>query len=132
MSHNCLKLLTLCPYELIKILNTFISIKFKHNVYQQCIRLHVNPLLRRLCFYWCLSFRLPATLIKHSIHVTTVFHRIKFDSTYRAFGYHCSLRQYDVISRWRWRLPGTLTEFLRPSPPLLHWWFQLHSPSISP
>ena len=40
----------------------------------------------------------------------TLFHRIKFDSTYRAFGYHCSLRQYDVISRWCWRLTGTLTE----------------------
>ena len=64
MSHNYLKLLTLCPYELIKMLNMFISIKFKHGVYQQCIRLHVNPLLRRLCFYWCLSFRLPAALIK--------------------------------------------------------------------
>ena len=30
----------------------------------------------------------------------------KFDSTYRAFGYHCSLHQYDVISRWHWRLTG--------------------------
>ena len=47
----------------------------------------------------------------------TSLHRIKkFDSTYRAFGYHCSLRQYDVISRQRWRLTGTLTEFLRPGP----------------
>ena len=44
----------------------------------------------------------------------TLFHRIKFDSTYRAFG---SLRQYDVISRWHWRLTGMLTEFLRPGPP---------------
>ena len=47
----------------------------------------------------------------------TLFHRIKFDSTYRAFGYHCSLRQYDVMSRWCWRLTGMLTEFLRPDPP---------------
>ena len=29
MSHNYLKLLTLCPYELIKMLNMFISIKFE-------------------------------------------------------------------------------------------------------
>ena len=49
----------------------------------------------------------------------TLFHRIKFDSTYRAFGYHCSLCQYDVIYRWRWRLTGMLTEFLRPGPPPL-------------
>ena len=50
MSHNNLKLLALCPYELIKRLNMFISIKFKHGVYQQCIRLHVNPLLKGYVF----------------------------------------------------------------------------------
>ena len=55
---------------------------------------------------------------------------------YRALGCHCSLHQCDAISRWCWRLMGMLTEFLRlpplsPSSPL-HWWFQLHSPSVSP
>ena len=43
---------------------------------------------------------------------------MKFDSTYRAFGCRCSLHQCDAISRWCWRLTGTLTEFLRlPLPP---------------
>ena len=48
-----------------------------------------------------------------SMHVATVFLRVKFDSTYRAFDCCCSLRQCDAISRWRSRLTGTLTEFLR-------------------
>ena len=67
MSHNYLKLLTICPYELFKMLNMFISIKFEHRVlvYQQRIWLHVNPLLRRLYFYWCLSFHLLAALLKN-------------------------------------------------------------------
>ena len=39
-------------------------------------------------------------------HVCNLFHRIKIDSTYRAFGCHCSLHQYDVISRWCWKLTG--------------------------
>ena len=67
MSHIYLKLLTLCPYELFKMLTMFISIKFEHRVlvYQQCIWLHVNPLLRRLYFYWCLSFHLLAALLKN-------------------------------------------------------------------
>ena len=42
---------------------------------------------------------------KITIHMfATLFQRIKFDSTYRAFGCHRSLRQYDVISRWHWIL----------------------------
>ena len=40
-----------------------------------------------------------------------------FDSTYRAFGCHYSLRQCDIISRWCWRLTGMLTEFFRPGSP---------------
>ena len=55
--------------------------------------------------------------VYYAIHVAAVFLRIKFDSTCSAFGYHCSLRQYDVIPRWRWRLLGTITEFLSPPPP---------------
>ena len=47
----------------------------------------------------------------------TCLHRIKFDCTYRAFDCHCSLHQYDVISRWRLRLMGRLTEFLIYQPP---------------
>ena len=55
MSHNYLKLLTLCPYELIKMLNMLISIKFKHGVYQQCIRLQINPLLSKRVKGCCLG-----------------------------------------------------------------------------
>ena len=75
ISHNYLKPLTLCPYELFKMLNMFISIKFEHRVlvYQQCIWLHVNPLLRRLYFYWCLSFHLLAALLKNLFMDFNVF-----------------------------------------------------------
>ena len=57
------------------------------------------------------------TTQKLSLHVATVFLRIKFDITYRAFGCRCSLRQCDAISRWCWRLTRMLTEFLRPATP---------------
>ena len=50
----------------------------------------------------------PEDIVHHwvCIHMfATLIYRIKFDSTYnRAFGCHCSLRQYDAISKWRWRL----------------------------
>ena len=49
-----------------------------------------------------------------------IFHlllrRMKFDNIYRDFSCHCKLYQCNVVSRWCWRLPATLIEFLKLGP----------------
>ena len=121
-THLCLSLSDLKTWKQIMLVILFTLVYIN-------ISLLANFLINEMCqeyvrssWYFCSNNLEMANIRKgdwsndiehlpNSIHVATVFLRIKFDSTYRAFGYHCSLRQYDIISRWRWRLTGILLAF---------------------
>ena len=96
MSHNYLKLLTLCPYELIKMLNMFISITFKQSI----AAMHQTSCQPSACYVFpgvCLSI-CQQHYSKSYLRISIEFYIFLFDFVLYSYILYC----FGVVSSMVW------------------------------